>query len=150
VLPQACRALLHDYGLDMPSTKMLKYSQPGSWDPTEADPDSVVFVVVSPSSPADSIDADDHVSCQQPDVDEMDNARNDGIWPVSLEKPANADQRFRHLLRDLHLTPLRVSDGTIGIERGADPTPKRTYEKINADEVKPQWHLFTTVECDWY
>ena len=146
-----CRVLLHDYGLDMPSTRMLKSSQPDGWRPASGDPDSVAsFVAVSPSSPADSIDAEEHASCEHPQVDDMDNYHNDGIWPISLDKPANADQRFHHLLRDLHLTPLKVSDGTIGIARATDPTRKRTYEKVRADEVKPQWHLFTTVECDWY
>ena len=79
----------------------------------------------------------------------MDNYHNDGIWPVSLDKPADADQRFRHLLRDLHLTPLKVSDGSIGIARATDTAGTRTHEKISAAEVQPQWHLFTTVEWDW-
>ena len=122
---------------------MLRYSPSNFCALTNGDPDAVAFIAVSPSSKTDKIDADDHVSCHQPKVDQ-----DDGVWPVSLDKPADADQRFRHLLRDLQLTPLKVSDGSIGIARATGTAGTRTYEKISADEVQPQWHLFTTVECD--
>lgn len=146
---QMCRILMHHYGLDLPSTRTLKSSEPDGWRLANRDPDSVAFVVVSPSSSRDSIDAQEHTSYKEPQVDETANYENDGVWTVSLDKPADADQRFRHLLRDLHLAPLKVSDGTIGIARADDPESKRTYKKIGADEVQPQWYLFTTVQCDW-
>ncbi|TKA53175.1 hypothetical protein B0A53_04031 [Rhodotorula sp. CCFEE 5036] len=148
-LERKCRVLLHKYGLDMPSTRMLKRSPSEFCALTNGDPSTVAFIALSPTSRTDEIDADDHVSYEQPKVDNMDNEYNDGIWPVSLDKPGDADQRFRRLLRDLHLTPLRVSDGSIGIARATDTTGTRAYEKISAAEVQPQWHLFTTVTCDW-
>lgn len=145
---QQCRALLHNYGLDMPSTRTLKSSQSQDWQLVEGDPDSIAFVAVSPSSPPDSADAEDHVSYEEPGVDEEDFFRNDGIWPISFKKPADANQRFRRLLRDWHLAPLKVGDGTIGIARDTNPDRKRTYKRIDADNVKPRWHLFTTVQCE--
>lgn len=143
---QKCRALLHNYGLDMPSTHTLKSSQMQDWQLVDGDPGSVAFIAVSPSSPPDSADADDYVSYEEPDVDEDEFFRNDGIWPVSLKKPADANQRFRRLLREWHLTPLKVGDGTIGIARATDPERKRTYKRISADTVKPRWHLVTTID----
>lgn len=116
---------------------------------TNGDPSTVAFIALSPTLRTDEIDAEDHVSYEQPKVDNMNNEYNDGIWPVSLDKPGDADQRFRRLLRDLHLTPLTVSDETIGIARATDPTHGRTYEEVSTDQVRPKWHLFTTVECDW-
>ena len=147
---QKCRLLLRNYGLDLPSTRTLKSAQPDVWRLADRDPDSVAFVVVSPSSPPDSIDSKDHTSYKELPVDDAADYENDGVWTISLDKPADADQRFRHLLRDLHLAPLKVSDGTIGIARTDDPEHKRTYKKISADEVQPQWYLFTTVQCDWW
>lgn len=60
----------------------------------------MAFIALSPrgprpSSPADDVDTDDHVSYEGPYVDSIDRRHNDGIWPVSLETPADADQRFR-------------------------------------------------------
>lgn len=114
--------------------------------------EAVVFIALSPSSPLppDSIDAEDHVSYNEPKVDNIDHRYNDGVWLVTLDTPADADQRFRRLLRDFHLTPLKVSDGTIGLSRAVDPAPpKRSYAKIRTDQVQPRWYVFTTVECDW-
>lgn len=146
---QMCRSLLHNYGLDMPSTQMLKCSQSDFYATTNGDPDSVAFIALSPSSDSGKIDADDHVSWEHPEVDDGEFYRNDGIWSLSFTKPANADLRFRRLLRDLHLTPLRVSDGTIGIGKTTSTSRKRTYKRMRADEVRPKWRLFTIVECDW-
>lgn len=114
----------------------------------DGDPNSVAFIALSLTSDSDKIDADDHASCEQPEVDEDDLCRHDGIWSLSFTKPANADLRFRRLLRDLHLTPLRVSDGTLGIGKTASTGRERTYKRIGADEVRPKWRLFTTVVCD--
>ena len=115
----------------------------------DGDPNSIAFIALSRTSDPDKIDADDHASCEQPEVDEGDFYRNDGIWSISFTKPANADLRFRRLLRDLHLTPLRVSDGTIGIGKTTSARRERTYQRIRPDEVRPQWRLFTTVVYDW-
>lgn len=114
----------------------------------DGDPHSVAFTAVSPSSASDSADGDDHVSYEDPDVDDGEFFRNDGIWPISFKKPADANQRFRRLVRDWHLTPLKVGGGTIGTAKDTDPARKRTYKRISADKVKPRWHLFTTVECE--
>jgi hypothetical protein len=125
-----------------------QFSQSQDWQLVEGDPDSVAFVAVSPLSPPDSAEAEDHVSYEEPGVDEEDFFRNDGIWPISFKKPADANQRFRRLLRDWHLAPLKVGDGTIGIARDTNPDRERTYKRIDADNVKPRWHLFTNVQCE--
>lgn len=88
------------------------------------------------------------MSYEEPYVDRSTRRHNDGIWPVSLDTPAGADQRFRDLLRDFCLTPLKVRDGTIGLSRAGGSDRKRFYAEISIDQVQPRWHVFTTVECD--
>lgn len=108
----------------------------------------MAFIALSPSPylPPERINANDHASFIEPEVDE-DRVRNDGIWPLSFDKPTNADLRFHHLLRDLRLSPLKVSDGKIGVARACRSKRTRTYEGFNNnEEVRPKWYLFTTVE----
>ncbi|KWU45835.1 hypothetical protein RHOSPDRAFT_25080 [Rhodotorula sp. JG-1b] len=152
LLLQLCRLLRKLYGLDMPSSKFLASDEwywPGCRPASR--PGSVAFIALSlrgprPFSPADSVDTEDHVSYEEPYVDRSTRRHNDGIWPVSLDTPADADQR--NLLRDFRLTPLKVSDGTIGLSRAGGSDRKRFYAEISIDQVQPRSHVFTTVECD--
>ncbi|TKA53166.1 hypothetical protein B0A53_04022 [Rhodotorula sp. CCFEE 5036] len=124
-------------------------ADPEDWPQSPASqPSAVAFIALSPSPylPPERINANDHASFIEPEVDE-DRVRNDGIWPLSFDKPANADLRFHHLLRDLRLSPLKVSDGKIGVARARRSKRTRTYEGFNDnEEVRPKWYLFTTVE----
>lgn len=140
-----CRKLLGDYGLDMPSTRLLR-SHKSRWRHCrQGDPEAVAFIAL-PSSRVPYSFGPDRISYEEPLVDDGDNYYNDGIWPISFDTPADADQRFRHLVRDFRLSPLEVSDGTIGHTRAVGLRRTRTSQAIDADEVEPQWHLFTTVE----
>ncbi|GAA5884778.1 hypothetical protein JCM3774_003814 [Rhodotorula dairenensis] len=144
------RRLLRDYGLDMPSKRVLKATELTLPDKGAGDPASAAFIALPPASTADAIDAADHVSYEEPTVNGDGLYFYDGIWSLALDKPADADLRFRKLLRDMHLTPLIVRDGTIGNTIAAGSGRKRTYEKISAAEVQPQWQLFTMVQWEWF
>ncbi|GAA5979743.1 hypothetical protein JCM10908_003028 [Rhodotorula pacifica] len=140
--------LKEKYQLDMPSTEVLHSIEPRFATVPQSDPDSIAFIAL-PSSPITEIDDKDHPSYKEPRITTTEQYHNDGIWNISLELPSRADERFRRLLRDLHLQPVQVDDGTIGLARATGSTRKRSYKKISAGEAKPRWQLFTTVVCDW-
>ncbi|GAA5872857.1 hypothetical protein JCM3774_006348 [Rhodotorula dairenensis] len=149
-LIKQCRRLLRVYRLDMPSKRVLRTTELTFPDKGAGDPASAAFIALPPASTADAIDAADHVSYDGPATNDDNLYFNDVIWSLALDKPADADLRFRKLLRDMHLTPLIVRDGTIVNTIAARSGRQRTYEKISAAEVQPQWQLFTTVTCDWF
>ncbi|GAA5979746.1 hypothetical protein JCM10908_003029 [Rhodotorula pacifica] len=147
-LSKKCRTLLKRYQLDMPSTTVIQSVNPDFAGDPNGDPDAIAFIAL-PSSPIIDINSKDHPSYEQPPVDQSDQYRNDGIWNISLEVPPRADERFRRLLHDLHLQPLQVEAGTIGLARAMDAARKCSYKKISTGEAKPRWQLFTTVVRDW-
>ncbi|GAA5979774.1 hypothetical protein JCM10908_003040 [Rhodotorula pacifica] len=147
-LLKRCRYMLKAYGLDLPSSTLLQTPDGTCNWRIAGDPKAIAFVALS-SATTEGINSSDHPSYEEPPVSDMDQFTNDGIWNVSLDIPTNADERFRRLLRDLHLQPLQVDDGTIGVTRAIDSNRKRTFRMISTGEAKPRWQLFTTVVCEW-
>jgi hypothetical protein len=136
--------MLRDYNLDLPTTWIfpqdITESRRADGDPTAA------AILALPRNPAPvDVDPYDQLSCYLPEVSE-DEPYADGLWNISLETPAGASERFRKLVNDLHLVPLVINDGTIGLPHKSKN--KRMYKEVNARQVKPRWMLFTTVFFD--
>lgn len=116
-------------------------------------PESLVTIALLPSEVTSAASAVEQPSYPTPSVSD-DKLFNDAVWNVSFDLPANADERFRALVRDYHLDVVDVHDGTLALAgvgaANAGPETARQVEPVKSiREIQPRWKLFTTVVCDW-
>lgn len=138
----------------MPSCDPLFKARRGehSYDTASNCPDSIAIIALPADHEKNLVNTTDYTAHAVLEVHDY-RIFDDAVRNVSFDVPADADLRFRALLRDFHLDTVEINDGEVRVA-GVSSSPlasrsERMYARVRPEQLCPRWKLFSTAFADW-